>query len=232
MFLWHPSSGTIKPSVKADTSNTEDNPVDPPHYLTEPVKHLLSIGHEVTKRCSSDGVVICPFAQNNLPRPDSRAGTEVTSSAEDQIAELANHVFRITSREKHTLSSVSTLDFQYRRPSRKWIQMPPRKTKVDYVPVTLSIVWDSYPELGARMTTEKITNKTLNLDTERLADTGCSVLCGGTETDNTTECTQKIKYHLANCSQETPTSPWSHSSGCHGEKQQEKHQQAALSRRE
>ena len=196
MFLWHPSSGAIKPSVKADTSNTEDNPVDPPRHLTEPVKHLLRIGHEVTKRCSSDEVENCHVVHNNLPRQDNIAGTEDTSSAEDQIDELANHVFRIESKEEHTQLSVSTLDLLYRRPFRKWIQRLPRKTKVDYVPVTLSIVRDSYPELGVRMTTEKITNKTLNLDTERMADTGCSVLCGGTETDNTMECTQKIKYHL------------------------------------
>ena len=42
---------------------------------------------------------------------------------------------------------------------------------MDNAPVTLSVVWDSYTELRAKLTTEQIMSKTLALDSEGVADT-------------------------------------------------------------
>ena len=95
--------------------------------MTEPIEYTFNIGHKVTKRCSSEGVANHPLFDKNLPRPDSTAGTEVTSYTEevkksqnikprdtfplgtDSVEEasdkkrldLANHMLRINSRETH-----------------------------------------------------------------------------------------------------------------------------------
>ena len=95
--------------------------------MTEPTEYMFNIGHEVTKRCSIKGVGKRPLVHKNLPRPDSTAGTEVTSYTEavkksqnikprdtfslgtDSVEEasdkkrldLANHMLRINSRKTH-----------------------------------------------------------------------------------------------------------------------------------
>ena len=91
--------------------------------------------------------------------------------------------------EEHTLLSVSTADLKYDRQSRKWIQRPPSKSKVDFVPVNLRVAWESFPELGAAMPKQEVVNKSPSLNTEGVADTGCTVFCGGLDT------MRKLKIH-------------------------------------
>ena len=110
---------------------------------TGSVYHISGIKHRVTKRYSSDRVANSKVTHKNIPHPDSKAGAEVTNNAEDPTAGLADYVLRINTREEHTLSPISTAYLRYHRPSRKWIQRPPSKSKVDLVPV-----WDCLPELG------------------------------------------------------------------------------------
>ena len=107
--------------------------------------------------------------------------TQRSNQQHQQGLDPATDVFQINSRVRHMLSSVSTADLQYHKPSRKWIQRPLSKKKVEHMPITLSIAWDGYADLKTKLPTEKIRNKTLNLNTEGVADTGCSVLCGGIE---------------------------------------------------
>ena len=56
-----------KPNVNADTSGTEDNQAEPANRLTELVEYMFNIGHEVSKRCSSQGEANRPLVHNNLP---------------------------------------------------------------------------------------------------------------------------------------------------------------------
>ena len=102
----------------------------------------VSFSYYVTKRCSSDRVANSKVTHKNIPHPDSKAGAEVTNNAEDPTAGLADYMSRINTRVEHTLSSVSSAYLWYHRLSRKWIQRPLSKSKVDSVPV-----WECLPEL-------------------------------------------------------------------------------------
>ena len=136
-----------------------------------------SFSYYVTKRCSNDRVANSKVTHKNIPHPDSKAGAEVTNNAEDQTAGLAEYMSRIHTRVEHTLSSVSSAYLWYHRLSRKWIQRPLSKSKVDSLPV-----WECLPELVAKMPKQETLNKSPSLNTERVADTGCTVLFGGTDT--------------------------------------------------
>ena len=136
-----------------------------------------SFSYYVTKRCSSDRVANSKVTHKNIPHPDSKAGAEVTNNAEDPTAGLTDYVLRINTRVEHTLSSVSSAYLWYHRLSRKWIQRPLSKSKVDSLPV-----WECLPELVAKMPKQETLNKSPSLNTEGVADTGCTVLFGGTDT--------------------------------------------------
>ena len=110
---------------------------------TGSVYHISGIKHRVTKRYSSDRVANSKVTHKNIPHPDSKAGAEVTNNAEDPTAGLADYMSRINTRVEHTLSSVSSAYLWYHRLSRKWIQRPLSKSKVDSVPV-----FECLPELG------------------------------------------------------------------------------------
>ena len=175
-FIWQTTEykdqelNTTKPVGKVDMSRSEKN-------TTGSVYHISGIKHRVTKRCSSDRVANSKVTHKNIPHPDSKAGAEVTNNAEDPTAGLADYVLRINTRVEHTLSSVSSAYLWYHRLSRKWIQRPLSKSKVDSVPV-----WECLPELVAKMPKQETLNKSPSLNTEGVADTGCTVLFGGTDT--------------------------------------------------
>ena len=61
-------------------------------------------------------------------------------------------------------------------------EAPPSKSKVDFVPLNLSVAWECFPELGAAMPKQEVVNKSPNLNTEGVADTGYTVFCGGLDT--------------------------------------------------
>ena len=49
---------------------------------------------------------------------------------------------------------------------------------MDFVPITLSVAWESFTELGVDMPKQNVV-KSPDVQTEGVADTGCTVLCGG-----------------------------------------------------
>ena len=48
--------------------------------------------------------------------------------------------------------------------------------------LNLRVAWESFPELGAAMPKQEVVNKSPSLNTEGVADTGCTVFCGGLDT--------------------------------------------------
>ena len=46
----------------------------------------------------------------------------------------------------------------------------------------MSVVWEEYKRLSEKVPSKQIMAQTLDMDTERLANTGCVVLAGGLET--------------------------------------------------
>ena len=78
-----------------------------------------------------------------------------------------------------TLSSISTADLRYHNQSKKWVQRPPNKSKVVFVPIDLSVSWESLAEFKVAVPKQEGRNKSPTFQTEGVADTGCTVLCGG-----------------------------------------------------
>ena len=143
------------PAAKAEPTKPDtEKPKDPSKENTAgSVNHLLRIHHGDT-----------------LGGPDLSDPAGNNNSQQDHLPKLE---------VEHTLSSISTADLKYDRQSRKWIQKPPSKSKVDFVPVHLSVSWESYAELSVAVPKQEVMNKSPTLQTEGVADTGCTVLCSG-----------------------------------------------------
>ena len=143
------------PAAKAEPTKPDtDKPKDPSKENTAgSVSHLLHIHH-----------------RDILGGPEYPDPVGNKNSQQDHLPQL---------KVEHTLSSISTADLKYDRQSRKWIQKPPSKSKVDFVPVHLAVSWESYAELRVAAPKQELMNKSPNLQTEGVADTGCTVLCGG-----------------------------------------------------
>ena len=147
----------IPPTAKADSPKPETTTDKPSKDNTAgSVSHLLNIHHRY------------PLDDQNIPDP-----ARMSISQQEYQAKLE---------EEHTLASVSTADLKYHRQSRKWIQRPPSKSKVDFVPVNMSVAWQSFAELGVATPKQEIVDRSPSLNTEGVADTGCTVLCGGLDT--------------------------------------------------
>ena len=50
------------------------------------------------------------------------------------------------------------------------------------MPVNMSVAWESFAELGVAMPKQEVVNKSPTVNTAGVADTGCTVLCGGLDT--------------------------------------------------
>ena len=112
-----------------------------------------TLGHQQARGVSesSSGSTVGTPAGSATPQSES-ADSSCDDSEQFSLASVLDKTRRVsslsntssvvfnTSREEDSLLSVSTADLQYHIPSRKWVQRPPGKSKVDYVPVTISIV--------------------------------------------------------------------------------------------
>ena len=56
------------------------------------------------------------------------------------------------------------------------------KAKLDKVPITIEVSWDGYEDLGKAAPSRDLRARSTTVRTEGVADTGCTVLCGGPDT--------------------------------------------------
>ena len=77
------------------------------------------------------------------------------------------------------LSSISTTDLRYHLQSKKWVQRPASLSKVVFVPIDLSVSWESLAKFKGAIPKQAVMNKSPTIQTEGMADRGCTVLCGG-----------------------------------------------------
>ena len=82
---------------------------------------------------------------------------------------------------EHKLSSLSTANLQYDRKSRRLVQRLANRSKVDMVPVTVEVSWESYQALGYQLPKSEVQNRSTRVQSSGVADTGCTVLCLGPE---------------------------------------------------
>jgi hypothetical protein len=106
--------------------------------------------------------------------------------SKEETAGTIHHVMHMhhvapTNPTEHTLYSLSTADLMYDKKSRRWVQRPNTRSKVDMVPVTVAVSWESYKDLGRPVPKPEMLSKSAEVQTTGVADTGCTVLCAGLE---------------------------------------------------
>ena len=74
----------------------------------------------------------------------------------------------------HVLSSISTADLVFDSNRKQWIQRQSSKFKLDMMPVNVEVAWEGYRYLGKPMPSQEVVNKSIEVRTAGIADTGCT----------------------------------------------------------
>ena len=72
------------------------------------------------------------------------------------------------------LSSISTADLIYHKQSKNWVQRPPSKSKVVFVPIDLSVSWESLAEFKFAVPKQEVRNKSATSQSEVASTTPTS----------------------------------------------------------